>query len=65
MTVEQFIADLDGLVEAVRKRLGKTKVAIFGHSRGSALGVLYAARFPEKLSGVWSADSAQRGLHRL
>ncbi len=50
MTVEQFIADLDDLVDAVCKRLGKNKVAIFGHSWGSALGVLYAARFPEKVA---------------
>jgi len=50
MTVEQFIADLDELVEAVRKRVGKTKVTILGHSWGSALGVLYAARFPEKVA---------------
>jgi pimeloyl-ACP methyl ester carboxylesterase len=48
MTVEQFISDLDDLVDAVCKRLGATKVAIFGHSWGSALGVLYAARFPQK-----------------
>ena len=50
MTVEQFIADLDELVETVRNRVGKHKVAIFGHSWGSALGVLYAARFPEKVA---------------
>ena len=50
MTVEQFISDLDELVDAVCKRLGKTKVVIFGHSWGSALGVLYAARFPEKVA---------------
>jgi len=50
MTVEQFIADLGELVEAVCKRVGKTKVAIFGHSWGSALGVLYAARFPDKVA---------------
>lgn len=49
MTIEQFIADLDELVDAVRKRVGKNKVAILGHSWGSALGVLYAARFPEKV----------------
>jgi pimeloyl-ACP methyl ester carboxylesterase len=66
MTVEQFIADLDELVEAVCKRLGKTKVAIFGHSWGSALGVLYAARFPEKVAayigcgqiGDWAAGES-------
>ncbi|HEX6533562.1 MAG TPA: alpha/beta hydrolase [Gemmatimonadaceae bacterium] len=50
MTVEQFIADLDELVEAVRERVGRRKVTIFGHSWGSALGVLYAARFPEKVA---------------
>jgi pimeloyl-ACP methyl ester carboxylesterase len=50
MTVERFIADLDELVDAVCNRVGKKKVAIFGHSWGSALGVLYAARFPEKVA---------------
>jgi len=63
MTVEQFISDLDELVDAVCERLGKSKAAIFGHSWGSALGVLYAARFPEKVAayvgsgqiGDWAA----------
>ncbi len=50
MTVEQFISDLDELVDAVCKRLSKTKVVIFGHSWGSALGTLYAARFPQKVA---------------
>lgn len=50
MTVEQFIADLDVLIDTIRKRLGKDKVTLYGHSWGSALGILYAARFPEKVS---------------
>jgi pimeloyl-ACP methyl ester carboxylesterase len=50
MTVEQCVSDLDELVDAVCTQVGKTKVAIFGHSWGSALGVLYAARFPEKVA---------------
>jgi len=50
MTVEQFIADLDDLVEAVRVRIGQNKVVIFGHSWGSVLGVLYATRFPHKVA---------------
>jgi pimeloyl-ACP methyl ester carboxylesterase len=50
MTVEQFIADLDELVQAVCERVGVKQVVIFGHSWGSALGVLYAARFAEKVS---------------
>jgi pimeloyl-ACP methyl ester carboxylesterase len=63
MTVDQFVSDLDELVDIVCERLGKTKVTIFGHSWGSALGVLYAARFPEKVAayvgsgqiGDWAA----------
>jgi len=50
MTVEQFIADRDELVDTLRKRLGQLKVTIFGHSWGSALGVLYATRFPDKVA---------------
>jgi pimeloyl-ACP methyl ester carboxylesterase len=66
MTVEQFIADLDELVNAVSSRFGRRNVAIYGHSWGSALGVLYAARFPEKVAayvgagqmGSWPASEA-------
>jgi pimeloyl-ACP methyl ester carboxylesterase len=55
MTVEQFICDLDELVEAMRERFGKEKVAIYGHSWGSALGVLYASRFPHKVAAFVGA----------
>jgi len=63
LTVEQFIADLDALVEMLRARFGKEKVVLYGHSWGSVLGVLYAARFPEKVAayvgtgqiGEWAA----------
>lgn len=50
MTVEQFINDLDELCDAVRKQMGQSKVLILGHSWGSALGTLYADRFPEKVA---------------
>ncbi|MDZ4265591.1 MAG: alpha/beta hydrolase [Mycobacterium sp.] len=49
MTVEQFVADLDELVDLVCARLAKSAVLIFGHSWGSVLGVLYAKRFPHKV----------------
>jgi len=50
MTVERFIADLDALVDHVRAKLGKDKVVLLGHSWGSALGTLYAARHPQKVA---------------
>ncbi len=73
MTVEQFIADLDQLVDAVRKRIGKSKVAIYGHSWGSALGVLYAARFTDKVGayvgsgqvGDWAAGEMSSYAYAL
>jgi len=66
MTVDRFIADLDELVNVTRSGLGKNKIAIFGHSWGSALGALYAARFPEKVAayvgsgqiGNWAAGES-------
>jgi len=50
MTVEQFISDLDQLVDYVSARVGKRKVTLLGHSWGSQLGCLYAARFPDKVA---------------
>lgn len=50
MNVEQLLADLDQLVDHMLKRFDTPKVAIYGHSWGSILGVLYAARYPRKVS---------------
>ena len=50
MTVEQFVSDLGELVRAVCTRVGQRKVALFGHSWGSAFGSIYAARFPERVA---------------
>jgi len=50
MTVERFLADLDELVDTVRRQLRKDQVTILGHSWGSTLGALYASRFPEKVA---------------
>ena len=63
MTVERFVLDLDELVRMVCERLDRSRVAIFGHSWGSALGPLYAARFPDRVGayvgsgqvGDWAA----------
>jgi pimeloyl-ACP methyl ester carboxylesterase len=66
MTAEQFVSDLDELVDAVCERLGTNKVVIYGHSWGSVLGVLYSERFPDKVAayvgsgqiGDWAASEA-------
>ena len=66
MTVGQFIADLDELVELVCARVGQQQVVLHGHSWGSALGVLYANRHPQRVAaylgtgqiGDWAAAEA-------
>jgi pimeloyl-ACP methyl ester carboxylesterase len=49
MTVQQFIQDLDELVDTVLHRFEKKQVVIFGHSWGSVLGSLYCSKFPKKV----------------
>jgi pimeloyl-ACP methyl ester carboxylesterase len=73
LTVNQFVADLDELVDAVSRRVGHKKVAIFGHSWGSALGILYAVRFPDKVAayvgsgqiGDWAAAESASYAYAL
>ncbi len=50
MTVDRFIADLDELVDTVCARVGQEQVVLHGHSWGSALGVLYASRYPQRVA---------------
>jgi pimeloyl-ACP methyl ester carboxylesterase len=50
MTIDQFVRDLDDVVEVVRERFGKDRVVLLGHSWGTAIGLLYAARHPGKVA---------------
>ena len=50
MTIDRFVADLDELVETLLARFGKRRLVLLGHSWGSLVGVLYAARHPAKVA---------------
>jgi pimeloyl-ACP methyl ester carboxylesterase len=50
MTLDQFVRDLDEVVDLVRARFDKERVVLLGHSWGSAVGLLYAARHPAKVA---------------
>lgn len=50
MRLEQFLLDLDQLVDAMLARFGKTTLVLLGHSWGSVIGALYAVRHPAKVS---------------
>jgi proline iminopeptidase len=50
LTISRHLADLDAVVEHLRQILGQDKIVLVGHSWGSALGLLYVQRHPEKVS---------------
>lgn len=49
-SIDQMVDDLHGIVEHLKRRYSIEKLAILGHSWGSALGSLYALRHPENVS---------------
>jgi pimeloyl-ACP methyl ester carboxylesterase len=50
MTIDQFVRDLDEVVELVRARFHKDRVVLLGHSWGSVVGLVYTARHPGKVA---------------
>jgi pimeloyl-ACP methyl ester carboxylesterase len=50
LTVARHLDDLDAVVDHLRQTLGQDRVVLIGHSWGSALGMLYLRRHPEKVS---------------
>lgn len=52
LTVAQHLADLDLVVERLRRLTGRERIVLVGHSWGSALGLLYARRHPAKVAAL-------------
>jgi proline iminopeptidase len=48
LTLDRLIEEMDGL----RQALGLDRIGVIGHSGHSVLALAYAARFPERVSGV-------------
>lgn len=49
MTVERFLNDTHELIQLLKKRFGKEKIFLIGHSWGSCLGLYTAMNHPEDL----------------
>lgn len=50
LTVSRHLADLDAVVDHLRKVLRHDTIALIGHSWGGMLGLLYVQQHPEKVS---------------
>lgn len=62
LTVERHIADLNSVIDHLHAQYGKRKIALVGHSWGSALGLLYAQRHPADVSVVVGVNQFVSGL---
>lgn len=50
LTIARHLADLDAVVEHLRRGFARERIALIGHSWGGALGLLYARDHPERVS---------------
>jgi pimeloyl-ACP methyl ester carboxylesterase len=62
LTPERFQADAEEVVQWARKRFGKRKVFVLGHSWGSMLGLKLAAAHPEWLHAYIGMGQATNSL---
>jgi pimeloyl-ACP methyl ester carboxylesterase len=60
LTPERFQKDAEELVQWARKRFGKRKVFVIGHSWGSMLGLKLAAAHPEWLNAYIAGRQQRR-----
>jgi pimeloyl-ACP methyl ester carboxylesterase len=50
LTIARHLADLDAVVDHLRRGFAQGRIVLVGHSWGGALGLLYARDHPEKLA---------------
>ncbi|MGP1394258.1 MAG: alpha/beta fold hydrolase [Inquilinaceae bacterium] len=50
LTLDQIVADLDDLIDALRAEFAQDRVLLIGHSWGSVVGLEYVGRHPEKIA---------------
>ena len=48
----EYVDDLKTFFDMVRRRNGRRKIFLIGHSMGSAIAVLFAARYQDELAGL-------------
>jgi proline iminopeptidase len=62
LTTARHLADLNEVVDALRKRYNFEKLVLIGHSWGAALGLLYAQDQPEKVAAIIAVNPLVSGV---
>ncbi len=64
LTIARHLADLDAIVDHLRRSFGRDEILLIGHSWGGALGLLFVRDHPDKVSafiGVAPVIAARAG----
>ena len=67
MNLEQFVGDLDELVDKLKKQFQKKKVLLVGHSCSTNIGVAYPQAHPDNVSaymGIGQIANSAEGERR-
>jgi proline iminopeptidase len=64
LTIAQHLADLDIVVDLLRREHHQEKIILLGHSWGTALGLLYTQAHPEKVAAFIGAGQVTSELAR-
>ncbi len=56
LTIARHLADLDAVVEHLRRVLHQQRIVLVGHSWGAALGLLYVKAHPQKVAAFIGVD---------
>lgn len=62
MKINQFVNDIKEVIEYTQSITGKEKVFLWGHSWGTNIGALFAARYPELLHAYISTGQSVKPL---
>jgi len=52
LTIARHIADLDVVVDHLKRHFSQEKIVLIGHSWGAVLGILYSKMYPDKVSAM-------------
>lgn len=62
MTLDQFVSDLDELVDMLTTRFGAQRIVLAGHSWGTSIGVAYTQAHSEKVSAYVGVSQVVDGV---
>lgn len=65
LTMEQFVEDIDGVVDALKKRFADKKINLIGSSWGGTLGLMYMTDHQDKINSFICVSGKADGIYPI